>query len=162
MQLPPPIHLSLCMSAKIDDISLWHPAYDRQLFQWNVCTQREYWTIYRGQGFLADVQFGSSPSPVSKLDRRHTGRLRNSDNLLTEGGGGGTTSYNYEKARSSKNRAILSGRACRLCLAGIYSGSKQWPLFSVPKQIGLKLKSISSKELTKSRVHSFCHNCVES
>ncbi len=28
------------------------------------------------------------PSPVSKLDRRHTGRLRKRDNLLTEEGGG--------------------------------------------------------------------------
>jgi hypothetical protein len=28
-------------------------------------------------------------SPVSKLDRRHTGRLRKGDNLLTGGGGGG-------------------------------------------------------------------------
>ncbi len=38
----------------------------------------EYWMIYRGPGFLAVVWFGSSPtpSPVSKLHRRHTGRLR--------------------------------------------------------------------------------------
>jgi hypothetical protein len=32
--------------------------------------------IYRGPGSRAVVCFGSSPSPVSKLDRRHTGRLR--------------------------------------------------------------------------------------
>ncbi len=49
--------------------------------------------MYRGPGLLAVVWFGSSPSPppspVSKLDRRHTGRLRKKDNLLTEEGGGG-------------------------------------------------------------------------
>jgi hypothetical protein len=41
---------------------------------------REYWMINRGPGFLAVVGFGFStithpPSPVSKLDRRHTGSL---------------------------------------------------------------------------------------
>jgi len=44
---------------------------------WTVVT-RECWMIYRGPGFLAVVWFGSScpfpPSPVSKLDRRHTRR----------------------------------------------------------------------------------------
>jgi hypothetical protein len=41
--------------------------------------------IYRGPGFLSFVRFGSSPTffPVSKLDRRLTGRLRKIDNLLT-------------------------------------------------------------------------------
>ncbi len=54
-----------------------------------------------------------APSRVSKLDRRHTGRLRKRDNLLTEegrkgggggaksyekGGGGGAKSYDVEKA----------------------------------------------------------------
>ncbi len=56
--------------------------------------RREDWMIYRGPGFLAAVWFGSSPTPylppstVSKLDRRHTGRLRKRDNLLGGGGGG--------------------------------------------------------------------------
>ncbi len=41
-----------------------------------------------GPGFLTVVWFGScptpSPSPVSKLNRPHTGRMRKRDNLLTE------------------------------------------------------------------------------
>ncbi len=55
---------------------------------------REYWIIYRGPGFLAFLWFGSSPTPsppVSKFDRRHTGRFSNKDKLLTgrgEGWGG--------------------------------------------------------------------------
>jgi hypothetical protein len=39
-------------------------------------------------------------SPVSKLDRRHTGRLRMKHSLLTGGGGGeveGASSYDGEK-----------------------------------------------------------------
>ncbi len=55
---------------------------------WITC--REYWIIYRGPSFLVVVWFGSMPalSPVSKLNRRHTGRLRKRDNLLTGEGGG--------------------------------------------------------------------------
>jgi hypothetical protein len=51
--------------------------------------------IYRGPGLLAVVWFGSLPTlsppyPVSRLDRRrHTGRLRKRDNLLTGEGEGG-------------------------------------------------------------------------
>jgi hypothetical protein len=37
--------------------------------------------IYRGPGFLAVEWFGSSPPP--SLDRRHIGRLRKRENLLT-------------------------------------------------------------------------------
>jgi hypothetical protein len=49
----------------------------------------EYYMIYRGPVFLAVVLFGSSPTlPVSKLDCRHTGRLRKRDKLLTGEGGG--------------------------------------------------------------------------
>ncbi len=52
---------------------------------------REYWTIYGGPGFLAVVWFASSPTPppppLSKLDKRHTARLRKRDNLLTGEGG---------------------------------------------------------------------------
>jgi hypothetical protein len=41
------------------------------------------------------------PSPSSKLDRRHAGRLRKRDNLLTgEGGGRGAKSYEGQKALS--------------------------------------------------------------
>jgi hypothetical protein len=49
-------------------------------------------------------------SPFSKLDRRHTGRLRNRDNLLTWGGGGGEEggkSYDRKKAWSSITHLIL-------------------------------------------------------
>jgi hypothetical protein len=54
----------------------------------------------------------TSPSPVRKLDWRHTGRLRKGDNLLTEEGGwdgGGAKSYDGEKAWSHINHSILSG-----------------------------------------------------
>jgi hypothetical protein len=56
---------------------------------------REYLMIYRGPGFLAVYDLDPPPSPhppspVSKLDRRHTGRLRKRENFLTgEGTGGG-------------------------------------------------------------------------
>jgi hypothetical protein len=67
---------------------------------------KEYWIIYREPGFLAVVLFDSfpPPSPVSKLDRRHTGRLLKRDNFLTgegEGVGEGAKSYDGEKAWSS-------------------------------------------------------------
>ncbi len=57
-----------------------------------------------------------TPSPVSKLDRRHTGRLRNRDNMLTsdggEGGGGQwAESYEHKKTFSSMNHSILSAYA---------------------------------------------------
>jgi hypothetical protein len=49
---------------------------------------------------------------VSKLDRRHTGRLRKRDNLLTEDGRGGSKSCDCEKAWFSVNHSILSGWWC--------------------------------------------------
>ncbi len=65
----------------------------RSSIYWSIPDFREYWMIYGGQGFLVVVLCGSKPipslAPVSKLDRRHTGRLRKSDNLLM--GEGGTT-----------------------------------------------------------------------
>ncbi len=40
------------------------------------------------------------PSPVSKLDRRHTERMRKGDNMLTEErGGGGGEKLNHMTAR---------------------------------------------------------------
>jgi hypothetical protein len=49
----------------------------------------------------------ASPPPLDpKLDRRHTGRLRKRDNLLT-GERGGTKSYDGEKAWSSINHSIF-------------------------------------------------------
>jgi hypothetical protein len=49
------------------------------------------------------------PSFVSKLDRRHTGRLRKRDNLLARGGGWVSEEPNdWEKALSSINHSILS------------------------------------------------------
>ncbi len=105
-------------------------------------SNREYWIIYRGQGFLAVIWFGSFAAPpppitVSKLDRRHTGRLRKRDNLLTGegvGGGWGAESYNCQKTWSSVNHSILSGQHP---LTGIpdqkqsYSGQKKSPKLSV-------------------------------
>jgi hypothetical protein len=61
--------------------------------------------IYGEPGFLA-LTLSPTPHPVSKLDQRHTGRLRKRDNLLTgEGvGGGGAKSYDGgEKAWYSIN-----------------------------------------------------------
>ncbi len=49
---------------------------------------------------------------ISDIDRRHTGRMRKRDNLLTEkggGGGGGAKSCDGEKAWTSINHSILSG-----------------------------------------------------
>ncbi len=46
------------------------------------------------------------PFPVSRFDRRHTGRLRKKDDLLTGeegGGGGGAKSFDGEKAWSFLN-----------------------------------------------------------
>jgi hypothetical protein len=44
--------------------------------------------VYRGPGYLAVLRFGTSPAPspaaVCKLDRRHTGRLRKREDLVTE------------------------------------------------------------------------------
>jgi hypothetical protein len=55
----------------------------------NIGKDREYWTIYRGPGFLAVVWFGSSPA-LCPLSRQHTGRLRKRDKLLMgEGEGDG-------------------------------------------------------------------------
>jgi hypothetical protein len=65
---------------------------------------REYWTIYRGPGFLAVVWFGStpnpSPSPVSNL---HTGRLRKKERQLADMRGGegmGEKPKNYDARKS--------------------------------------------------------------
>ncbi len=78
---------------------------------WVMAGCREYWMIYRLQGFLAVVWFGSSPhhlppSPASMLDQLHTGELRKRDNLLTKSQ---ITKLNdSEKAWSSLDHSILS------------------------------------------------------
>ncbi len=68
-----------------------------------------YLMIYRGPGFLTVYDLApppsSLPSPVSKLDRRHTGRLRKRENFLTEEGAGGGRSR--KKAYSSINHSLL-------------------------------------------------------
>ncbi len=69
-----------------------------------------------GPGYLASYDLAPptptySPFPFSKLDRRHTGRLRKRDSLLTEGvggDGGGAESNGRKKACSSINHTILS------------------------------------------------------
>ncbi len=79
--------------------------------------RREYCPIYRGPGFL--VRFGSAPTPpppppppvpVSKLSRRHIGRLRKRGN--GRGGkedGRGFEAYDRKKAWPSINHQMLSG-----------------------------------------------------
>jgi hypothetical protein len=56
---------------------------------------------------------GSVAMDLSKLERRHTGRLRKRDNLLMgeekEGGGRGAKSYDRKKAWAFTNHSILSG-----------------------------------------------------
>jgi hypothetical protein len=57
----------------------------------------------KDQDFSSSYDLAPSPPPlsfVSKLSRRHTGRLRMRDNLLTgkEGGGERAKSYDGEKA----------------------------------------------------------------
>ncbi len=99
-----------------DPNKLWRSNSTLKL--WFTLRRYLHWTIYRRPGFLAVVWFGSSPSPfppslVSKLDRRHTGRLRKRDNLLTgkggDGDGGrGAESYVRKKAWPSINHSILS------------------------------------------------------
>ncbi len=80
---------------------------------------REYWMIYRWPGFLAVVWVGwvgSSPTlppPVSKLVRRHKGRLRKLSSCWhererMEGGGRGAESEDCKKVWSSINQSILS------------------------------------------------------
>jgi hypothetical protein len=73
--------------------------------------------IYRGRGFLALRIIWLLHHPlllplVCKLGQRHTERPRRRDNLLMEGGGSwkGAKSCDGEKAWSSTNHLILSGR----------------------------------------------------
>jgi hypothetical protein len=71
--------------------------------------------ICRGPAFSPsyDLAFPPTPNPPPvKLDRRHTGRLRNIDILLMGGGEAGgvrAESYDGDKAWSSINHLILSG-----------------------------------------------------
>jgi hypothetical protein len=67
----------------------------------------EYLMYYGGPGFLT-----APPFPPSKLDRRHTGRLRKRDSLLTGEGEEereGAKSYDSEKAYPSIIHLIHSG-----------------------------------------------------
>jgi hypothetical protein len=66
--------------------------------------------IDRGPGFLAVVRFGSSPSPLGKIDWLHTGKKTEEGRQLYDrrGGGGGVNSYDDEKAWSSMSHSILS------------------------------------------------------
>jgi hypothetical protein len=51
------------------------------------------------------------PSPVRKLDRQHTGRLRKRDNLL--GSGWVRSPYDPKKSGPSINHSILSATGCQ-------------------------------------------------
>ncbi len=56
--------------------------------------------IYRGPGFLPSgrmISLPPPPPPVSKLDRRHEGRLKKRD-MLPAGEEGGAKSYDRKKA----------------------------------------------------------------
>ncbi len=94
--------------------SVWYPLSEWPTVSCVTILSRKNWMIYQGPGFLAVAGFGSSPilpPHPSKIDRRHTGRLRKRDNLLTGeggGGGGGAKSYDSMKAWSSINHSKLS------------------------------------------------------
>ncbi len=71
---------------------------------------REYWMIFRGLAFLAVVWFGSFPILFRqyKLFRRHKGRLRKRENLLTGNGGQGVgeePNHATTRSRSSRNHS---------------------------------------------------------
>ncbi len=117
------------------------------------CTlySREYWMICREPSFLAVVWFGSSPTtrppPVSKLDRRPTGRLRKRE--LADGRGEDpkhTTGF-------SINHSILSGaqyvalwnhfHMLQICKPFLYKhGIKQCAQKSTPFCLRITLKSL--------------------
>ncbi len=68
--------------APIDCLKI--PAQESTAHVW----AKEYWMIYRGTGFLATYNLAPphpfpAPSPISKLDRRHTGKVRKRENMLT-------------------------------------------------------------------------------
>ncbi len=98
---PPAVFLSVCNSYL--RISVWHPAPES--IKW----------FTEDQAFSPSYDVAPrpppSPSPVSNIDRRHTGRLRMRDKLLTgEGGRGWGEAYpdDGEKAWFSINHSILS------------------------------------------------------
>ncbi len=108
-----PTKSKMCIKSQLDWVkqkSLWS-------IYWHFCKRqsretihrREYQTIYRGSGFLADILFGSSPNP-SPLPLASTSCL----SLLVfqcvgRGGvgGGGARSYDDKKASFSINNSIL-------------------------------------------------------
>jgi hypothetical protein len=81
------------------------------------------------------------------LDRRHTGRLRKRDNLLTGEGGSRAKSYDSEKASSSIYYSILSDIS-QIQLSG--------PPRLIRKFVGFVIKHISSKAEMK----GLCCVCV--
>ncbi len=105
----------LCRSVNVYTYICIHGTCNRSLLKQR-CVAPGHWMIHGGPDFLAVVLPGSSPtlstpSPVSKLDQRHTGRLRRRDNSLTwEGGGGwgGAKSYSGEKTWLSINHSKFS------------------------------------------------------
>jgi hypothetical protein len=102
-------------------------------------------SIYRGLGFLAVVCFGSShtispsPSSVSKLDRRHTGRLRKRDTLQTgvRVRGVGRSQIIQRRIRFIIDTLWMGGGGGGLCF-GLHKGDKRGRgFFMVIKNDGL-------------------------
>ena len=76
----------------------------------------------------------SPPPPVSTLDRRHSGRLRKWDSLLTGwgvGGGVGAKPYDSKKAWSSINDSILSVAICCFIASHLWVGWREKTTVSV-------------------------------
>jgi hypothetical protein len=83
----------------------------------------------RGPGFLAVVWFGSfpflSPSPVGKLDRRLTGRLRKRDNFAKGWRGKGPNRYG-EKAWYCDDRCLFCLHSGKPRNNAIEEGRGEW------------------------------------
>ncbi len=121
----------------------------RKCVDWNNIggeLSREYWMVYRGPGFLAVIWVGSSPtpppSPVSKLERRRTGRLRKRAKLPTEEGG--KRAGEEPNRRRPRESLVLYKSVNTLCLP-VYllviflTNAFCQDSWKVPKEINVKI-----------------------
>ncbi len=67
------------------------------------------------------------PSPVSKLDQRHTGRLAKRDNLLTGEGGGGGGEAQSTQSSNGRFLAYIPSMRVKLAQAGMGGGCTPTP-----------------------------------